>query len=703
VTSTTPQIGSILAGKFRVERVLGQGGMGVVLAATQLPIDEPVALKLMHHTLASDHDLVTRFQREAKAARKIKSEHVVRILDVGALENGTPFLVMEYLEGRDLDGLLRANGPMPVAVAIDHLLQAMEALAEAHVQGMVHRDLKPANLFVTRRADGTSLVKVLDFGISKVVGNDGGSLGLTKTNAASLGSPLYMSPEQMRSVRDVDARTDIWALGVILYELVTGKAPFQGETMTELCARIIQDPPPSVRTRRPDVPAALEHVIWRCLAKDPSGRYIDVGALASDLALFASPAGKASLERITGVFRLTGPTAPMMPPLTPRTPSAAPPRGGTTASSWGETRAPLQPEAKPSMAVPIAIVLGFVFVGAIGSLTYAFFGPSVRLENVKIIQTGNSGEKGKDDTSPVPASENTSKPFAPPVFIEPASGTYGGALDVVLSTYVKGAAIHYTIDGSTPSVTSPVYTKPVHIEPAVNGAVKIEAISVAPGYSQGLPRFSLYMFHPSPVVTPAFVSFGDVPCGTPAEQKAFKVDNHSGKPLTFDVSMSENAKSPFFAHSEGRLPPNGSTSVMLTLREIKLDPDSLIGIDDTVQLKMADGTTRMVTASVHPQGVVLDFDNESSLDLGDGKRPANVRVRNLGTIDATVVVDASGNFSTNPKSVHLRAGEAQPVTVTWKPPSAMKETAKLVANVAPGTALCGLPAAIPLKGDSENP
>ncbi|MBX3229071.1 MAG: protein kinase [Labilithrix sp.] len=307
-------VGSVLAGKYRVDKILGEGGMGVVVAATHLQIDEPVAVKFLHAHLAKESELVARFQREAKAARKIRSEHVVRILDVGELENGAPFMVMEYLAGTDLDAFLRNQGPQSVSDAVDFVLQACEALAEAHVQGMVHRDLKPANLFIARRADQTPLVKVLDFGISKVTGEGGADLGVTKTNSAVLGSPLYMAPEQMRSLRDVDARTDIWALGVIIHELLTGAPPFSGTTLPELCATILQDPPVPVRTLRPDVPPGLEAAIERCLQKEPAHRYPDVAALAMELHSFASLAGRASAERIFGVYRAAGVPRASKPP-----------------------------------------------------------------------------------------------------------------------------------------------------------------------------------------------------------------------------------------------------------------------------------------------------------------------------------------------------------------------------------------------------
>ncbi len=230
VSSVAP--GTVLAGKYRVTRVLGEGGMGVVVAATHIQLDEPVALKFMLPSALGSTEAIARFLREARSAVKLKSEHVARVSDVGTLDTGAPYIVMEYLEGSDLAGELLTRGPLPPTDTVEYVVQACDALAEAHALGIVHRDLKPANLFVTRRRDGSPLVKVLDFGISKssALNEVGGGGSLTKTGGL-MGSPVYMSPEQMKSAKDTDARTDIWALGIILYELVGGRTPFESETL----------------------------------------------------------------------------------------------------------------------------------------------------------------------------------------------------------------------------------------------------------------------------------------------------------------------------------------------------------------------------------------------------------------------------------------------------------------------------------------
>lgn len=315
------QQGDLLAGKYRVEQVLGAGGMGYVVAALHEQLGQRVAVKLLAPELCENEDSVTRFLREARAAVKIRSEHVARVIDVGELTNGSPYMVMEFLSGHDLADVLDLPGqPLEIPDAIDYVLQASEAVAEAHSIGVIHRDLKPANLFLTNRPDGSPLVKVLDFGISKAINVDDNALepapSLTATHSL-LGSPAYMSPEQIRRPKSVDARTDIWSLGSILFELLTRDPPFLADSPLALLAAVVSDPLPSIRTRRPDVPPELEAVIAKCLEKNPDNRYQTVAELADALAPFA-PRSQPSISRISGILRGVS----LRPPATDKSPSS---------------------------------------------------------------------------------------------------------------------------------------------------------------------------------------------------------------------------------------------------------------------------------------------------------------------------------------------------------------------------------------------
>jgi eukaryotic-like serine/threonine-protein kinase len=301
--ATLPQIGERILGKYEVERVLGVGGMGVVVAARHLQLGQRVAIKFVLDQVASDSNVAARFLREARAAGALSSEHVAKVIDFGTLESGAPFMVMEYLAGEDLAVILEKDGSLPISEAVLWVLQACEAIAEAHALGIVHRDLKPSNLFITRRADGSKLVKVLDFGISKTT-DATMSQGLTLTGSL-MGSPAYMSPEQLRSPKTVDARSDVWAIGIILYELLAGKSPFLTETLGETFARIVSDPPQPLQVLRAEVPEGLAAVVGHCLEKDVSLRVPSVAALASRLLPYAPHEGKLSVERILRIANAT--------------------------------------------------------------------------------------------------------------------------------------------------------------------------------------------------------------------------------------------------------------------------------------------------------------------------------------------------------------------------------------------------------------
>ncbi|WP_437671670.1 protein kinase domain-containing protein [Sorangium sp. So ce131] len=331
VPAGVPVPGDVLAGKYRIERVLGAGGMGVVLAAWHLVLERRVAVKFLLPEAAALPDAGARFLREARAAAALDGQHVARVLDVGTLDTGAAYMVLEYLTGEDLGQVLQARGTLPLTEAADYLLQACEALAEAHARGIIHRDLKPKNLFLTRRPDGTPLLKVLDFGLSKFIatGDSVKEASLTATGLI-MGSIHYMSPEQIRSLKYAHVRTDLWALGVILYRMLTGRHPFEGDSITSVTAAIMMDTPTPLLTLRPDLPPAVGALVSRCLVKDPAARVQSVTEIARVLAPFATQRGRLSFESIDRLLPEVAspagsPPGPGAPAGAPRVPSAPSP------------------------------------------------------------------------------------------------------------------------------------------------------------------------------------------------------------------------------------------------------------------------------------------------------------------------------------------------------------------------------------------
>jgi len=274
--------GVILLGRYRVEKTVGRGGMGAVLAVWDTELQHRVAIKVLSGFALAESEPVGRFMREARIVVKLQSDHVVRVFNAGTLETGVPYIVMDLLEGHDLGEQGMAAPP----TAVDYVLQAIDAIAEAHAQNVIHRDLKPSNLFLANRVGAAPIIKVLDFGISKAA-NLEGDLSLTGSTSI-MGSPRYMSPEQFRSAKQVDERTDVWALGAILYQLLAGSPPFDGASMTEIFESVIHREPPPLHALRPEVPAELEQVILRCLRKPANERYATVAELALALAPFGT-------------------------------------------------------------------------------------------------------------------------------------------------------------------------------------------------------------------------------------------------------------------------------------------------------------------------------------------------------------------------------------------------------------------------------
>jgi eukaryotic-like serine/threonine-protein kinase len=375
--------GQIIEGKFRVERQLGVGGMGFVVLATHLHLDELVAIKFLLPDLAGVTEASQRFLREARAVVKIRNDHVAQVKDVGILESGSPYMVMEYLRGSDLGHLIAERGQgLPLQEAVDYVLDACDGIGAAHAKGIIHRDLKPANLFLTERDDGPSIVKVLDFGISKmaIAGTPAAEKALTKTSSM-MGSPLYMSPEQMQTPKLVDARTDIWALGCILYELLTARTPFDGESIPHICSVVMHADPLPITSVRADVPPEVQAVVTGCLQKDPNHRIPTVVDLTARLLPFGTP-GRIVPPRVSR--SPSGPAGGSTQPsvgMQPRTSSSAPPEVGplpplprfsgppvgevaTTVGAWAEERrgTTLMPQRRTLVA---ALALAALAIGGI--------------------------------------------------------------------------------------------------------------------------------------------------------------------------------------------------------------------------------------------------------------------------------------------------------------------------------------------------
>jgi serine/threonine-protein kinase len=422
----TPAPGTVIAGKYRVERTLGAGGVGVVLAAKHLELGQTVAIKVLLPHMVADEDVVSRFSREGKLAAKVASEHVARVLDVDRAADGTPFLVMEYLEGRDLMALAKSRGPLSVEEASEYVLQACDAVAFAHSVGVVHRDLKPANLFLTERPDGSPCVKVLDFGISKEVGGtqDGHTTGF-------MGSPAYMSPEQMNSPRDVDGRTDIWSLGAILFRLVAGRTPYEAENVVQLAVLMTRTPPTALRTLRPDVPKTFEAVVMRCLSRSVEKRFASVAELASALQPFVPPRARWLVERIARV----GAGMPRAPSLVEPPPASEPAieepapasRDATLAYDQGgtlltQTRDAVVPMTS-SRRIVLATVAGALVLASIGA-TFVFArggaAPAIEREHA-VAPAAASSAAGIAPSAPLGEADSSIAVFGAP----PAISSYG--------------------------------------------------------------------------------------------------------------------------------------------------------------------------------------------------------------------------------------------------------------------------------------
>ena len=323
-------LGATIAGRYRVERLIGEGAMGVVVLARHLQLDRAVAIKFLRPELRREPGAVARIAREGELLARIQSDHVARVLDAGTTAAVGPFLVMEYLEGTDLETLLAAEGPLPVGRAVELVLQVCEALAAAHAAGISHRDIKPQNLFSSRHG-GIETIKVLDFGIAQDERGAGAPPASGAQAVPLYGTPAYMSPERIRREPTADHRADIWSVGIVLHELITGRSLFDAPTLTETCARVVSDTRPALETNNAVLPRALRRIIARCLEPEPSRRYQSAGELGAALAPLARRRER-SRGRSSGAF--SGQPAQEQLALSNTLRAAPPPENARARSAW---------------------------------------------------------------------------------------------------------------------------------------------------------------------------------------------------------------------------------------------------------------------------------------------------------------------------------------------------------------------------------
>jgi serine/threonine protein kinase len=397
LTEGEPRPPSVLGGKYRLEREVGRGGMGVVYLATHVALRQSYAIKVVLPALAANPVVIQRVLREARCAAQITGDHVVRVIDVGQLDSGEPFIVMEYVEGQDLARVLAEGGRLPPHVAVHWLLEASVAIAEAHQKGIVHRDLKPANLFLARTADGRELIKVIDFGISKQLGVST-ELPVTRANDV-MGSPNYMAPEQIRTPLLVDARADLWALGAILLELLTGHRAFPGDTITAVYTRVLEGEPELPEALAAELAAELRAIVLRCLRKDPNERFQTIHELAYALGPFAPARSGLAREAI----------ARLQPGTLAE--SARVQRSASTAS-LGSPFEPIGASSRPATRTALR-ARSVIVPGVLLGLTLSAAGAALLADPEGVLDRLTSGGAGRAATrSPTAASPATVSPAA---------------------------------------------------------------------------------------------------------------------------------------------------------------------------------------------------------------------------------------------------------------------------------------------------
>jgi serine/threonine protein kinase len=468
--TSDPLVGQTLASKYRIEELINEGGMGAVYRGTHTLMDKTVAVKVLHPALAADDKIVARFSREARAASRISHPHALNVTDFGESENGIVFLVMEYLRGQTLKEVIRTEGPMSLTRAVGIIRQVSGALDAAHAQGVVHRDLKSDNIMLEDVGDG-DWAKVLDFGIAKIQ-EDVGSTdpALTAANMI-IGTPQYMSPEQCSQASEIDARSDIYSLGVILYEMLVGHVPFTGDSPTAIMMKHLQDPPPSILEERADLPAAVGRVIARAMAKRPEERYQSAGELSETLALAADANSPVVTEAVTGTGpnsaeratnRIIVPTGPNSPPR-------------DTANDDYDEATVVQPQRAPVVAVQQEIFRSEIPPSSDGFNPWRIIIPAAAALLVAFVVvyalTRNSGQANTNQQNAPLVGDPNSLPVQP---AQPATGQ-------------GEQGITSTVPSASPSASAGSSTLPGEASPSSSSSNQNQAAGVTPvnGNSNG--------------------------------------------------------------------------------------------------------------------------------------------------------------------------------------------------------------------------
>jgi len=423
------KLGLLLLGRYRIVRKLGEGGMGAVYEGLHEMLSKRLAIKCLHAQFASNPEIVERFYREAHAATAVGNEHIIEVTDVGTFDDGSPFIVMEFLDGVEFGKLIEQEGSLPITRLVHIVTQVCSALAAAHARGIVHRDMKPENIFLIPRGRDRDFVKVLDFGISKMrEQNESIGGGLTRTGMA-LGTPYYMAPEQAQGVRDIDHRADIYSVGIILYQGLTGNLPFDAESYPALLLKIMSERPAPMRVFRNDIPDALEQVVMQAMARDRSVRFQTIEALSAALSRFAvlqtlPPSSLGSSTPMPAPMRSTAASMPQTTPFATAHDHAL--TGGT----------PTPPRARDMRAM-ISIAAAVVVLGGVAAVWLASSRES------------SSGQSVEHVVSPAPV--QTAQPVAPPAEpVAPAQPTFAQAPVMGAVTAPAAAEVQVKVS-ATPS------------------------------------------------------------------------------------------------------------------------------------------------------------------------------------------------------------------------------------------------------------